>query len=263
MDMVTKPETLKWGPAPANLPKGAEIAVLQGDPTKPEHFTIRLKMPSGYAIPAHHHPTMENVTVLSGMLYAGMGDNADKTKAAAFAPGGFASLPAQMNHFAYADTDVVIQVEAEGHLSSPMPIRPTIQTNRTSGRYRLEAIARPPRQHSTLGNTAEMRGATSPAARISWAILAASWCATPLRRFQSHSIGPLSWPSDALERRWVTCWLAAGPSRSECHLRRFAQLLWPLSHYGFALGLRGNRRCRPDEGASIASPEGGCPQACP
>ena len=117
MDMVTKPETLKWGPAPANLPKGAEIAVLQGDPTKPEHFTIRLKMPSGYAIPAHHHPTMENVTVLSGMLYAGMGDNADKTKAAAFAPGGFASLPAQMNHFAYADTDVVIQVEAEGPFS--------------------------------------------------------------------------------------------------------------------------------------------------
>ena len=37
---------LKWGPAPPDLPKGAQLAVLRGDPSKPEQFTIRLKAPS-------------------------------------------------------------------------------------------------------------------------------------------------------------------------------------------------------------------------
>jgi hypothetical protein len=43
-----------------------------------------------------------------------MGDKLDKTKAAAFEPGGFASLPANMNHFAWAGTETVIQVHGVG-----------------------------------------------------------------------------------------------------------------------------------------------------
>ena len=38
---------LQWGPAPAVFPPGAEMAVLQGDPSKGEEFTVRLRMPSG------------------------------------------------------------------------------------------------------------------------------------------------------------------------------------------------------------------------
>ena len=45
-------DNLKWGPAPPTLPKGAEIAVLSGDPFKDGVFVIRLKMPSGYKFPA-------------------------------------------------------------------------------------------------------------------------------------------------------------------------------------------------------------------
>ena len=59
---------IKWGDAPPDLPKGAQIAVLHGDPSKKAEFTIRLKMPAGYKIPAHHHPTDEYVTVISGDL---------------------------------------------------------------------------------------------------------------------------------------------------------------------------------------------------
>jgi len=65
---------LKWGPAPAALPKGAEMAVLSGDPGKAGAFVLRLKMPAGYMIQAHHHPTTEYVTVISGDFALGMGD---------------------------------------------------------------------------------------------------------------------------------------------------------------------------------------------
>jgi hypothetical protein len=36
---------LKWGPAPAVFPAGAQMAVLSGDPTKAGVFVVRLKTP--------------------------------------------------------------------------------------------------------------------------------------------------------------------------------------------------------------------------
>ena len=54
----------KWGPAPPMLPPGAQIAVLSGDPTKPVAYAVRLKFPANYVIPAHSHPTDENVVGL-------------------------------------------------------------------------------------------------------------------------------------------------------------------------------------------------------
>ena len=38
-----RPDQLQWGPAPSTLPKGAQFAVLAGDPGKAGPFTIRLK----------------------------------------------------------------------------------------------------------------------------------------------------------------------------------------------------------------------------
>ena len=107
-------DSLKWGPAPAVFPKGAEMAVLSGDPGKTGLFTVRLKMPAGYAIAAHHHPTTEYVTIISGDLGLGMGDQLDKAKGMVLHTGGFAEAPAGMNHFAWAETDAVVQVHAEG-----------------------------------------------------------------------------------------------------------------------------------------------------
>ena len=41
---TTAPEDdIKWGPAPPIFPKGAEFAVLQGDPSKADEFTVRLR----------------------------------------------------------------------------------------------------------------------------------------------------------------------------------------------------------------------------
>jgi hypothetical protein len=61
------PDQVKFGPAPSFLPPGALLAVLEGDPmASTGDFTIRLKMPDGYKIAPHTHPTRENVIVLSG-----------------------------------------------------------------------------------------------------------------------------------------------------------------------------------------------------
>jgi quercetin dioxygenase-like cupin family protein len=114
MDMINGASAVKWAPAPEALPKGAEIAVLSGDPSKDGPYVLRLRLPANYQIPPHHHPTTENVTVLSGSFHAGMGDRVERAKARRFSAGGFAALPAQMNHYAWASTATVIQVHGQG-----------------------------------------------------------------------------------------------------------------------------------------------------
>ena len=108
------PDQVKWGPAPPVLPKGAQAAVLSGDPGKPGTFTLRLKTPAGYKIGAHSHPTAEAVTVLSGAFHIGMGDKLDEAKTEKLGPGGFADLPANMNHYAFTSEETVVQVASEG-----------------------------------------------------------------------------------------------------------------------------------------------------
>ena len=108
------PGDLKWGAAPAVFPAGAQMAVLSGDPAKSGVFVIRLKVPAGYKVPAHQHPTDEYVTVVSGDLSLGMGDKLDPAKSAKLAAGGFAVAGAKMNHFAFSTTGAVVQIAAEG-----------------------------------------------------------------------------------------------------------------------------------------------------
>jgi len=111
---IANPDAVQWGPALPVLPKGAQAAVLSGDPGKPGPFTVRLKMPGGYKIPAHQHPTDEAVTVISGEFRFGMGDKLDEAAAQKLGPGGFVDLPANMNHYGLAPTETVVQINAMG-----------------------------------------------------------------------------------------------------------------------------------------------------
>ena len=106
-----------WSPAPPLLPKGAEIAVLDGDPTKPVLYAVRLRFPAHYAIPAHSHPTDEHVVVTSGALVFGMGDVLDKRGSTntRLTVGGFVDASANMNHFAFTrDEETTIVLYGEG-----------------------------------------------------------------------------------------------------------------------------------------------------
>ena len=68
--------------------------------------TANEAFPANYAIPAHSHPTDEHVVVVSGALTFGMGEKLTKGAATnrTLTPGGFALMPADMNHFAYTAT---------------------------------------------------------------------------------------------------------------------------------------------------------------
>jgi quercetin dioxygenase-like cupin family protein len=105
---------LQWVPAPWPLPVGAEIAVLQGDPGSTQPFTIRLRFPNGYKIPPHTHPTVENVTVLSGTFLAGDGPTFDASQMQALGRDEFVSIPANHAHYAMAQGLTIIQLHAIG-----------------------------------------------------------------------------------------------------------------------------------------------------
>ena len=106
----------QWGPAPPMLPPGAQIAVLAGNPMGDSAYTIRLKFPANYAIPAHSHPTDEHVVVVSGAVTFGMGEKLAKGAAGnkTLSPGGFALMPAGMNHFAYTAAESTIILYGQG-----------------------------------------------------------------------------------------------------------------------------------------------------
>lgn len=105
---------LKWGPAPPFFPAGARFAVLQGDPSQPGVYTVRLEMPPGYTIKPHTHPTDEHVTVISGTLLLAMGDAVNTASATALAAGGFITAPAGAHHWARARGRTVVQVHGQG-----------------------------------------------------------------------------------------------------------------------------------------------------
>jgi len=105
---------LKWGPAPPGLPAGAQLAVLSGDPGKEGMFTIRLKFPANYAIAPHPHPSDELVTVIDGQGSFGMGDVADKAKAATLTEAGYIAMPANMNHYAFTTSGATVQITSHG-----------------------------------------------------------------------------------------------------------------------------------------------------
>jgi quercetin dioxygenase-like cupin family protein len=111
---IVPAQEIKWGPAPASIPPGAQAAVLYGDPSKDGLFALRLKLPKGYHIAPHTHPKPEVVTIVSGAFRFGMGETADRAKAQPLAAGSLFACSPGMPHFVYADEDTVIQLNSNG-----------------------------------------------------------------------------------------------------------------------------------------------------
>ena len=112
--VMLAPAALKWGAPPPVLPKGATFVVVSGDPGQAGPYAVRLKMPAGYKIAPHWHPTDENVTVLSGIFALGMGEKFDRAGLKDLPAGGYALMPAQARHFALARTATIVQVHGAG-----------------------------------------------------------------------------------------------------------------------------------------------------
>src|SRR4051812_28116910 len=95
--MVT-PSELQWKDA-SGLPPGTKVVVIEGPMNEAVPFTMRLKFPAGAKIPAHWHPGLEHVTVLSGVFNMGEGDKLDASKARALPAGSMAIMQPKTNHF--------------------------------------------------------------------------------------------------------------------------------------------------------------------
>ena len=105
---------MKWQDGPPSLPAGAQMVVLDGDPKQKGSFTIRLKMPAGYKILPHTHPTAERITVISGAVGLGLGEKFDENAGRELKAGDFAMIPAGLPHFAWAPSEAVLQIHSEG-----------------------------------------------------------------------------------------------------------------------------------------------------
>ena len=84
---------LQWGPCPPGMPEGCQIAVLHGDPAKP-NADILLKVPAGATIAPHWHSSAERIMLVAGRLavkYQGHGE-------AMLEPGTYAFGPARLPH---------------------------------------------------------------------------------------------------------------------------------------------------------------------
>jgi mannose-6-phosphate isomerase-like protein (cupin superfamily) len=106
-------DEIKWGDAPPQFPKGAQLAVVHGDPHKKGPFTLRFKMPDGYKISPHWHTQDENLTVVSGNFLLHMGDTMD-SPAHDLGAGAYHFLPGKMHHAAEAKGETVVQVHGNG-----------------------------------------------------------------------------------------------------------------------------------------------------
>jgi quercetin dioxygenase-like cupin family protein len=105
---------LNWGPGPPSLPKGAKLAVVSGDPGRAGPFVIQLRLPPGYAVPPHRHPTDEAVTVLYGALTLGMGPVMNEGRRTVLGRGDSIVAPANMNHYASTTQGATIRISMSG-----------------------------------------------------------------------------------------------------------------------------------------------------
>ena len=112
--MAVQPSALKWGPPPPGLPPGAQVAVVSGNPGGDGPYVVRVRLPTGYKVPPHTHPTDENVTILSGNFHVAMGDKFDAKKGETLRTGGFFNAQKGMQHFAWTTSPTIIQIHGLG-----------------------------------------------------------------------------------------------------------------------------------------------------
>lgn len=109
------PESIVWVNAPPSLPAGAMISVLEGNPQQEGIFTMRVKFPPFYKLPAHTHPKDERVTVLEGAVYIGFGNSIDTSNARKFTIGSYYLNPVNEAHYVFTGEEgVTFQVTGMG-----------------------------------------------------------------------------------------------------------------------------------------------------
>jgi hypothetical protein len=101
-----------------NFAPGQWVEKVSRDFTKHEPFVLRIHNDAGYIVFPHTHPIDENITVVKGSWALGMGRLFDRSALKPMELGSFGIAPRGMDHFAYANTDSILQVHGIGPFSS-------------------------------------------------------------------------------------------------------------------------------------------------
>jgi anti-sigma factor ChrR (cupin superfamily) len=117
-DAIAAPD-LKWSEA-RSVPAGMKMVMLFGDPSKPGPYIFRAQIPAGYKLPPHRHADQRSVTVLKGNYWSAVGEAFDQAKLRKFGPRDYYVTDAQVPHFAWAETDVIIQEMGIGPVANPI-----------------------------------------------------------------------------------------------------------------------------------------------
>lgn len=107
-------DQMEWTAGPGSLPPGAEMTVLSGDPTKEGVFTMRVRVPANYRIPAHWHPAREHVSVIEGTFSMGMGERFDEAGLHEHGPGDFMAMEPGTRHYVFSREGAIIQLHGMG-----------------------------------------------------------------------------------------------------------------------------------------------------
>jgi quercetin dioxygenase-like cupin family protein len=86
---------LQWGPCPAFMPTGCGLAILHGDPAKP-NADVFLRIPAPATIPEHWHTSAERMVLVAGELAVRYQNQAEVV----LRPGMYAYGPAKLPHTA-------------------------------------------------------------------------------------------------------------------------------------------------------------------
>lgn len=108
------PADIQWKDGPPSLPRGAKIAVLEGDPAKEGMFVMRVRVPNGFHIPAHTHPKPERVTIIQGKFLLAMGDNPKRAEARSLPAGTYGVWPPGMVHAVWTEGETIVQFHGMG-----------------------------------------------------------------------------------------------------------------------------------------------------
>src|SRR4029077_16438296 len=114
---IVTPDSIKWMPGTGEIPATVGVAVLEGDPTKPGPFVLRLNIPDGTKFPVHYHDDTEHLTIISGTFMAGIGTTFDASKMVALTAGSYCVMPAGVRHYAMAKGTTVVQLMGNGPFS--------------------------------------------------------------------------------------------------------------------------------------------------
>lgn len=104
---------LKWSPVPS-LPRGTQIAVLEGSMSQAAPFTVRIRFPANTRVAPHTHPAVERVTVLSGIFHMGLGDKFDRAAMHPVRVGDMMIMQPGTPHFGLSEGETVVQLHGTG-----------------------------------------------------------------------------------------------------------------------------------------------------